>query len=90
MRRDAYDRYNAALDTAASTKVYLDARARNYYKNEFGRSSTNGAFDARLLWEWLRDPRDPARRREISSGEPEVMRLRSIISPYFGEDLILK
>ena len=88
--RDAYDRYNDALDTAASTKVYLDARARNYYKNEFGRSSTNGAFDARLLWEWLRDPRDPGRRREFSPGEPEVMRLRSIISPYLGEDLILQ
>ncbi len=87
--RDAYERYNAALDRAASTKVYLDARAHNYYKNEFGRSSTNGAFDARLLWEWLRDPRNAAGRGEPVPGEPEVMRLRSIISPYFGQDLLL-
>jgi 4-hydroxyacetophenone monooxygenase len=90
VERGAYERYNAALDTAASTKVYLDARAHNYYKNEFGRSSTNGAFDARLLWEWLRDPRNPDRRGQSMPGEPEVMQLRSIISPYFGDDLILK
>src|SRR6201996_1256199 len=87
---DAYDRYNAALDVAASTKVYLDPRARNYYKNEFVRSSTNGAFDARLLWEWLRDPRHPGRYGQPTPGEPEVMRLRTIISPYFGADLVLE
>jgi 4-hydroxyacetophenone monooxygenase len=87
---DAYERYNAALDEAASTKVYLDPRARNYYKNDFGRSSTNGAFDARLLWEWLRDPRHPGRYGQPSPGEPEVMQLRTIISPYFGADLVLE
>jgi 4-hydroxyacetophenone monooxygenase len=89
VKRDAYERYNAALDVAASTKVYLDPRARNYYKNDFGRSSTNGAFDARLLWEWLRDPHHPGRFGQPRPGEPEVMQLRSIISPYFGEDLVL-
>ena len=87
---DAYDRYNTALDQAASTKVYLDERAHNYYKNEFGRSATNGAFDARLLWEWLRDPGNPQRRAAPSSDEVEIMKLRNIIAPYFGEDLVLR
>jgi 4-hydroxyacetophenone monooxygenase len=87
---DAYKRYNAALDKAASTKVYLDPRAHNYFRNEFGRSATNGAFDARLLWEWLRDPHSPERRTNPVSDEVEIMRLRNIISPYFGEDLILE
>jgi 4-hydroxyacetophenone monooxygenase len=90
VKRDAYERYNAALDTAASTKVYLDARAHNYYKNDFGRSSTNGAFDARLLWEWLRDPRSPDRRGTFSPEDTGVRQLSNIISPYFGEDLVLK
>lgn len=85
---DAYRRYNDALDHAGASKVYLDPRARNYYTNEFGRSATNGAFDARLLWEWLRDPRTP-QRATPTPGEDPVMRLRDIISPYFGRDITL-
>ena len=84
---DAYWRYNDALDRAAASKVYLDPRANNYYTNEFRRSATNGAFDARLLWEWLRDPRGP--RPDPTPDEDPVMQMRDIISPYFGRDITL-
>lgn len=86
---DAYLRYNRGLDEAASTKVYLDRRAHNYYTNEHGRSATNGAFDARLLWEWLREPGGTPPTTPRTDDEADVMRLRSTISPYFGQDLIL-
>ena len=84
---DAYWTYNCALDEAAATKVYLDPRAQNYYTNEFGRSATNGAFDARLLWEWLRDPRGSRPAAQVD--EDEVMRMRHLIAPYLGEDILL-
>lgn len=86
---DAYSRYNEALDRAAASKVYLDPRAHNYYTNKFGRSATNGAFDARLLWEWLRDPRSERSTDPKPHDESSVMRMRDIISPYFGDDIIL-
>lgn len=85
----AYWRYNDALDEAASTKVYLDPRARNYYTNEHRRSATNGAFDARLLWEWLRDPSGEQPTTPRTDDEADIMRLRSVIAPYFGKDLKL-
>lgn len=86
---DGYWKYNNALDAAAATKVYLDRRAHNYFTNEHGRSATNGAFDARLLWEWLRDPSGKPAITPKTSDEADVMRMRSIISPYFGDDLTL-
>ena len=86
---DAYRRYNRGLDEAASTKVYLDRRAHNYYTNEHGRSATNGAFDARLLWEWLREPGGTPPPTPRVEDEAEVMRLRDTISPYFGQDITL-
>jgi 4-hydroxyacetophenone monooxygenase len=85
---DAYWRYNDGLDKAAATKVYMDPRAHSYFRNEFGRSATNGAFDARLLWEWLRDPRQPAVGEQAD--EDEVMKMRGIINPHFGHDLTLR
>ena len=84
---EAYWRYNEALDDAASTKVYLDRRANNYYTNEHGRSATNGAFDARLLWEWLRDPSGEQPPTPKTEDEADIMRLRNVIAPYFGADL---
>ncbi|WP_106348684.1 NAD(P)/FAD-dependent oxidoreductase [Antricoccus suffuscus] len=86
---DAYWKYNDALDEAAATKAYLDRRARNYYTNEHGRSATNGAFDARLLWEWLRDPGNRPPPTPKTDDEADIMRMRGIISPYFGDDLTL-
>jgi 4-hydroxyacetophenone monooxygenase len=85
---EAYVRYNDALDEAQATKVYLDPRAHTYWQTEFGRSAINGAFDARLLWEWLRDPRDPERATSRAD-EDEIMRMRDLISPYLGRDLLL-
>jgi 4-hydroxyacetophenone monooxygenase len=85
---DAYWRYNDALDRAQATRVYMDRRVHTYYQNEFGRSATNGAIDARLLWEWLRDPRD----RKWATPDPDedpIMEMRNLISPYFGDDLVL-
>jgi 4-hydroxyacetophenone monooxygenase len=85
---EAYVRYNDALDEAQATKVYLDPRAHTYWQTEFGRSAINGAFDARLLWEWLRDPRDPERATSRAD-EDQIMRMRDLISPYLGRDLLL-
>jgi 4-hydroxyacetophenone monooxygenase len=85
---DAYWQYNDVLDRAQATRVYMDRRAHTYYQNEFGRSATNGAIDARVLWEWLRDPRDPTWATPKPDEDP-VMKMRDSISPYFGKDLIL-
>ncbi len=85
---DAYWQYNDVLDRAQASRVYMDRRAHTYYQNEFGRSATNGAIDARLLWEWLRDPRDPTRATPKPDEDP-VMKMRNLISPYFGQDLVL-
>jgi len=85
---DAYWQYNDVLDRAQASKVYMDRRVHSYYQNEFGRSATNGAIDARLLWEWLRDPRDP-RWAAPKPDEDPVMEMRKLISPYFGQDLVL-
>jgi len=87
---NAYWRYNDALDKVAATKVYMDPRAHSYFRNEFGRSATNGAFDARLLWEWLRDPRQPADAVGENVDEEEVMKMRGIINPHFDHDLMLR
>ena len=84
---EGYWKYNDALDEAASTKVYLDRRANNYFTNEHGRSATNGAFDARLLWEWLRDPSSEQPTTPRTDDEADIMRLRDVIAPYFGKDL---
>ena len=86
----AYRQYNVELDRAAASKVYLDPRAHSYFKNEYGRCATNGAFDSRVLWYWLRNP---------TAGQPDDTRpaineelepTGHIISPYFGHDLILE
>ncbi|MBO0693355.1 MAG: NAD(P)/FAD-dependent oxidoreductase [Acidimicrobiaceae bacterium] len=84
----AYWQYNDVLDRAQASKVYMDRRVHTYYQNGFGRSATNGAIDARLLWEWLRDPRDPEWATPKTDEDP-VMKMRNLISPYFGRDLIL-
>ena len=80
---DAYWRYNEALDREEARKIYRDARVHTYW-NKGGRSATNGPFDIRLLWHWLRNP----------GGNPppigEALAEKSTaISPRFGEDLVL-
>jgi 4-hydroxyacetophenone monooxygenase len=87
---EAYRQYNNELDRAAASKVYLDPRSHSYFKNAHGRCATNGAFDSRLLWYWLRDPgalKPGAARPAI---DEELEPTSHIISPYFGQDLILE
>ena len=85
---DAYWQYNKVLDQAQATRVYMDRRVHSYYQNEFGRSATNGAIDARVLWEWLRDPGNPTWANPKPDEDP-IMEMRSLISPYFEQDLLL-
>jgi 4-hydroxyacetophenone monooxygenase len=86
----AYRQYNDQLDRAAASKVYLDPRAHSYFKNGYGRCATNGAFDSRVLWYWLRSPAagEPGDTRPAINEELEPT--SRIISPHFGQDLILE
>jgi 4-hydroxyacetophenone monooxygenase len=87
---DAYWRYNAVVDQAESTRTYLDPRAHNYYRNEHGRSATNGPLDTRLMWHWLRQPVMPTS-EESSPGVVEKLRQASqAVHPHFGADLIVE
>lgn len=78
---EAYWRYNTEVDEAEAKMLYSDPRAVSYYRNQFGRSSTNGPVDVRRMWRWLRDP--TGRRKELHE-EP-----RDAIDPVFGGDLKL-
>jgi 4-hydroxyacetophenone monooxygenase len=83
----AYRRYNRIVDHAEQLMVWVDPRARNYYQNEFGRSSANNPLDMRLLWHWLRDPTG---RRAGDGGAPvdgSLLEQYEAIAPRFGEDL---
>jgi cation diffusion facilitator CzcD-associated flavoprotein CzcO len=85
---DAYWRYNTEVDRAEALMVYKDPRARNYYKNEKGRSAANNPIDIRKIWTWLRNPLDgPAGSRK--SGDPEAI-ASPVVRPYFREDLVVE
>lgn len=81
----AYERYNRELDEAEPKKVYSDSRVTNYYKNKFGRSSTNCPFDGRKIWAWLRDPTG----RFPNTGA-EMMTEGSSVRPFIGQDLAVR
>ena len=85
---EAYWQYNEVLDRAQAKRVHMDRRVHTFYQAEFGRSAANGAIDARLLWEWLRDPRDPEWANPKADEDP-IMQMRDAISPYFGHDLVI-
>ncbi|HTR78935.1 MAG TPA: FAD-dependent oxidoreductase [Gemmatimonadaceae bacterium] len=53
---DGYRRYNRVLDEREKLKMYSDSRAANYYRNEYGRSSTQCPFPTDVLWHWLIEP----------------------------------
>jgi 4-hydroxyacetophenone monooxygenase len=55
---DAYWRYNHDLDRREKRRTWSDSRAENYYRNAYGRSSSNCPFQGSEIWEWLRNP-DP-------------------------------
>jgi 4-hydroxyacetophenone monooxygenase len=83
---DAYSRYNHEVDQADATRIYVTAGVKNYYTNEYGRSAANCPFDARKMWEWLRDPTG----RYAQTAPGESMNADSRVRPYFGEDLIVE
>jgi 4-hydroxyacetophenone monooxygenase len=54
---EAYRRYNALVDHYEDHKMYRDARAHTYYRDErFGRSATNNPIPMTDVWRWLREP----------------------------------
>ena len=77
--REAFMRYNDALDREERMRVYADARATSYYRNEYQRSACNCPFDVRLLWKWMRDPADG------THVDPEDLVARAT----FGADLLV-
>jgi 4-hydroxyacetophenone monooxygenase len=83
---DAYERYNDEVDKAEKTKIYARAGVKNYYTNEYGRSSGNCPFDGRKMWEWFRDPTG----RYAESTPGESINVGSHVRPYFGQDLIVE
>jgi 4-hydroxyacetophenone monooxygenase len=87
---DAYWRFNDELDRAAAVKVFSDPRNQSYYRNQFGRSATNGSIDPRVFWRWLRDPSGPLLAGEGHRLDEPLERTSDAISPYFGQDLVLE
>jgi len=75
---DAYWRFAEILDAEDRKMVYMDPRAKNYYRNEQGRSSVNGPIDIRRMYRWLHDPAG------IDAGPRD-----DALSPRFGEDLVV-
>ncbi|WP_214406864.1 flavin-containing monooxygenase [Pseudonocardia lacus] len=55
---EAYRRHNDELDARERLRAWSDPRARNYYRNEHGRSAANCPFEGTEVWRWLRHP-DP-------------------------------
>jgi 4-hydroxyacetophenone monooxygenase len=82
---DAYWCYNNEVDEAENTKIYATAAADNYYTTQYGRSAVNCPFDARKLWEWLRDPTGDYSRTAPS----DSVNAKSRVRPYYGQDLVV-
>ncbi|WP_433286075.1 flavin-containing monooxygenase [Pseudonocardia sp. CA-142604] len=53
---EAYWRYNHDLDEREKLRTWSDPRADNYYRNAYGRSSSNCPFQGNEIWDWLRYP----------------------------------
>jgi 4-hydroxyacetophenone monooxygenase len=82
---DAYWRYNDEVDQAEITRVYVGSGVKNYWTNEYGRSAAQCPFDARKMWEWLRDPTG----QYAENAPGESINADSRVRPYFGQDLIV-
>jgi 4-hydroxyacetophenone monooxygenase len=87
---DAYWRYNAVVDRAESSRTYLDPRAHNYYRNEHGRSATNGPLDTRLMWHWLRQPVMPTSEEPRPDVVEKLHEASEAVRPHFGADLVVE
>ena len=55
VKRDAFDRYNAHLDTREALKIYTDSRAQNFFMNQHARSSVMCPFGPAEMWRMFRD-----------------------------------
>jgi 4-hydroxyacetophenone monooxygenase len=78
VKADAYWRYNEELDREERKMIYMDARAINYYKSEWGRSCVNGPIDIRRMWQWLRAP-----------ANRDTPPMDAGLQPCFGGDLVV-
>jgi 4-hydroxyacetophenone monooxygenase len=56
VRESVYDDFNKLLDERSKYMPWMDLRQSSYYRNEFGRSATNGPFLNRDYWPWTRRP----------------------------------
>jgi 4-hydroxyacetophenone monooxygenase len=56
VKEDVYVEFNKLLDERAKYMPWMDQRQTSYYRNEFGRSATNGPFVNRDYWPWTRRP----------------------------------
>jgi 4-hydroxyacetophenone monooxygenase len=88
--QDAYWRYNAEVDRIEKLRTYMDRRVRNYYQNDFGRSSGMMSIDVRLFWHWLRSPVGRLPATELPPLEGELREVEQTIRPYFGQDLVIE
>jgi 4-hydroxyacetophenone monooxygenase len=58
VKEAVYDDFNRLLDERSKYMPWMDLRQSSYYRNEFGRSATNGPFVNGDYWPWTRRP-DP-------------------------------
>ncbi|WP_156366521.1 flavin-containing monooxygenase [Microbacterium sp. No. 7] len=87
---DAYWRYNDEIDRQEPDMIYTDQRARNYYINKHGRSSSNNPLDTRVLWNWLRDPAGRLKSDAPVSLAPELADAYRVLEPRHGADLVVR
>jgi 4-hydroxyacetophenone monooxygenase len=56
VKEDVYTDFNELLDERSRYMPWMDLGQKSYYRNEFGRSATNGPFLNRDYWPWTRRP----------------------------------
>lgn len=56
VREEVYDEHNELIDELNRLAPWMDRRQTSYYRNEQGRSATNGPFFNREYWPWTRRP----------------------------------
>ena len=58
VKEDVYADFNELLDERSRYMPWMHGGQKSYYRNDFGRSATNGPFLNRDYWPWTRRP-DP-------------------------------
>jgi 4-hydroxyacetophenone monooxygenase len=54
VKQGVFERFNEYLDERLRSLIWMDPRQVSYYRNEFGRSATNGAWLNAEYWPWTR------------------------------------